>query len=208
MISLIRRRALGCGVVFLTGLGPAGAQETAIGEVAARRGTAAVIRGDRILPLAVGEPVYASDIVRTGTDARLLVVCRDGLHIAIGGGSEVALRAYVADRSTGRLDAALGLLRGILRLFGERTLPGGGRIEVDTRTALASVRSTEWLVEVTERGTGVLAVTGEVEVRALAGGMVLLRPGEGTDVAPGAPPRPAARWGEARRRDAIARTSF
>ena len=66
---------------------------------------------------------------------------------------------------------------------------------------MASVRSTEWLVESTAKGTGVLSLAGEVTVRGLAGGVVVLRPGEGTDVAPGAPPRPPAIWGEARRRD-------
>ncbi len=81
-------------------------------------------------------------------------------------------------------------------------------IEVDTRTAVASVRSTEWLVESTARGTGFLSVEGVVEVRGLAGGAVSLRPGQGTDVPPGGPPRPAATWGEARRRDALARTTL
>ncbi|MEK0084168.1 FecR family protein [Benzoatithermus flavus] len=207
MISLIRRQAIGCGIALLTGAIRVGAAGASIGEVTAQRGDAWAIRHDRIQPLTMGDPVLVDDIVRTGPDTRLLVTCRDGLAIAIGGGSEVALRAYLADRSAGRLQVALGLLHGILRLFGERSLPSRW-IEVDTRTALASVRSTEWLVEADERGTGVLAITGEVEVRGLAGGVVLLRPGEGTDVAPDAPPKPAARWGEARRKDAIARTSF
>jgi hypothetical protein len=207
MLSLVRRQALGCGLALLAGLAGAEAAEPSVGAVAAQRGTAVAIRGAGIVALTEGQPVFAGDIVRTGPEARLLIVCRDGLHIAIGGGTEVALRAYLADRSAGSLQVALGLLRGIVRLFGDRVMPRR-RIEVDTRTALASVRSTEWLVEVTERGTGVLAITGEVEVRGLAGGLVVLRPGEGTDVAPGAVPRPAARWGEARRRDAIARTGF
>lgn len=207
MAALPRRLALGCGVALLVGLRRGAAAEGAVGAVGASRGAVLVVRGDRVLPLGAGEPVFADDIVRTGPDGRLLIVCEGGLHIAIGGGSEVALRAYLLDRSAGSLQVALGLLRGILRLFGERAMPSR-RIEVDTRTALASVRSTEWLVESTDRGTGVLAITGEVEVRGLAEGFVLLRPGEGTDVAPGASPRPAARWGEARRRDAIARTSF
>jgi hypothetical protein len=203
----MRRRALWLVAV----LGLAGRRAKAagdpIGAVTAQRGSVSVIRGPAIQALASGDPVFTDDIVRTAADARLLIVCHDGLRIAIGSGTEVVLRAYLADPGSGRLQAMFGLLRGIIRLIGR---PGAARqeIEVDTRTALASVRSTEWLVEATEKGTGVLAITGEVGVRGLAGGVVLLSPGEGTDVPPGAPPRPPARWGEARRTDAVARTTL
>jgi hypothetical protein len=206
---LVRRGALG---LIVAALAPAArAQmalvETRIGQVAAQRGSVTVLRGPGIVALAVGDPVYPGDIVRTGPEARLLIRCEDGLQIAIGGGTDVAIHSYLADRATGSLQAALGLLRGIMRLIGGRSLPRQ-TIEVDTRTALASVRSTEWLVDVTERGTGVLAITGEVVVQALAGGTVVLQPGEGTDVAPGQPPRPPNPWGAARRTDAIARTTL
>jgi hypothetical protein len=204
---LMRRRALGLVAV----LGFAGRRARAagdpVGAVATQRGSVSVIRGAAILALAPGDPVFTDDIVRTAADARLLIVCRDGLRIAIGAGTEVALRAYLADSASGSLQAAFGLLRGIIRLIGRQNAARQG-IEVDTRTALASVRSTEWLVEATGKGTGVLAITGEVEVRGLAGGVVLLHPGEGTDVAPGSPPRSPARWGEARRTDAVARTTL
>ena len=84
----------------------------------------------------------------------------------------------------------------------------GRSIEIDTRTAVASVRSTEWLAESTAKGTGVLSIEGEVTVHAIAGGTVILRPGEGTDVASAAPPKAPAIWGAARRQDAIARTTI
>lgn len=204
-----RRRSLGLAAALaavLAGGRQASGQE-AVGEAAQLEGGVLVIRGGRIEPLALNGPVFVDDIVRTATDGRVLIRCRDGLRIAIGSGSEVAVRTYLADTANGSLEAALGLLRGIVRLIGGDSLQRQW-IEVDTRTAVASVRSTEWLVESTERGTGVLSLEGVVEVVGLAGGRVLLRPGEGTDVPPGAPPRAVARWGDARRLNAIARTAF
>jgi hypothetical protein len=183
------------------------ASEAAFGEVADLVGRVQVVRSTRIVALANGEPVFPGDIVRTGEDGRVLIVCLDGLRLLIGSGSEVALRVYLADRSHGTLQAAFGLLRGIVRLIGGDSLRRQW-IAVDTRTAVASVRSTEWLVEATQRGTGVLAVAGVVEVQGLAGGLVILQPGQGTDVPPGGLPRPATRWGDARRRDALARTTL
>ena len=44
--------------------------------------------------------------------------------------------------------------------------------------------------------------------RGVPGGQVVLQPGQGTDVPPGGPPKAPALWGEARRRDAIARTTI
>lgn len=206
-----RRSSLGLGAAVLAAAaGPSrlAAQEAAVGEVVRLRERAAAIRGLKIVPLAEGGPVLAADIVRTDGTGWVLIRCRDGLQIAIGGSSEVAVRTYLADEAAGgALRVALGLLRGIVRLVGGTSFRRQ-RIEVDTRTALASVRSTEWLVEAAEAGTGVLSLEGVVEVRGLAGGLVRLGPGQGTDVRPGAPPRPAARWGTARRLDAVARTTF
>ena len=177
-----------------------------IGRVTRAQGSLAAVRGSAIVGLAAGDDVFVDDILRTGADSRALIDCADGLQIAIGPGTEMAVRSFVTDEPGG-IRVVLGLLQGITRLIGG-LVEGGRSIEIDTRTAVASVRSTEWLVESTAKGTGVLSIVGEVTVRALAGGAVVLRPGEGTDVVPGAPPKAPAIWGAARRQDAIARTTL
>ena len=206
---LDRRRALALGTgLVAAGAGPAPALvEEAVGEIASMSGSAVVLRGQGFTALGPGSAIFADDIVRTGPDGKVLILCRDGLRLAVGGGTEIAVRAYLVDAPNGTLQAALGLLRGIVRLIGGDSLRRQW-IEVDTRTAVASVRSTEWLVESTAKGTGVLSLVGAVEVVGLAGGAVLLQPGEGTDVPPGGPPNPPARWGAPRRLDAIARTTL
>ena len=176
-----------------------------IGRISRTRGSVAALRGRAIVGLSVGDDVFVDDILRTGVESRALILCVDGLQITIGPGTELAVRSFVTDEPGG-IRVVLGLLQGITRLIGG-LVEGGRSIEIDTRTAVASVRSTEWLIESSAKGTGILSLAGEVTVRALAGGAVVLRPGEGTDVAPGAAPKAPAVWGEARRRDAIARTT-
>lgn len=202
-----RRVALAAAGGVLSGLvtGAAAATVT-IGRISRSEGTVAALRGSAIVGLAAGDAVFVDDILRTGAASRALIVCTDGLQIAIGPATEMAVRSFV-NAEPDRIRIVLGLLQGITRLIGG-LVERGREIEVDTRTAVASVRSTEWLAESTAAGTGVLAIAGEVTVRALAGGSVLLRPGEGTDVAPGSAPKTPAIWGAARRRDAVARTSF
>ena len=184
---------------------PASAQLASIGRVRRIAGQLLAVRGNALVSLAAGDEVFPDDILRTDAMGKALIVCDGGLEITVGPGTELALRRFAVDGS-GRLTALFGLLRGIARLLGR--LVAGSAVEVDTRTAVASVRATEWIVESAEKGTAVLALSGRVGVRALAGGTVELGPGEGTDVAPGAAPRPPARWGEARRQDAVARTTL
>ena len=182
------------------------AAEPGVGQVARSSGAVEVVRAGSVLGLTLGDPVFQHDIVRTGPDGRLLIVGGDGLRIALGPGTELAVHAYLEREAGGGFTVVLGLLQGIARLIGGE--PAAPRtIEVDTRTAVASVRSTEWLIESTARGTAVLSIVGEVSVLGLAGGSVVLRPGQGTDVPPDGPPKAAATWGEARRRDALARTT-
>ncbi len=194
---------LGSGLVLLSDAPVAAAD--GFGRVARLAGDLSAIRDTTIVGLMPGDPVLIDDILRTGPGSRAVIVGADGLRIAIGPGTEMVLRSLAAD--SGGTSVVLGLLRGITRLIGG-VVAGRRTIEIDTRTAVASVRSTEWLVESTGKGTGVLSISGAVTVRSLAGVVVVLQPGEGTDVAPGSPPRPPAIWGAARREDAIARTTL
>lgn len=201
-----RRTALASfGAATIVAALPASAQLPGIGRVRRAMGRLLAVRGSALVPLSVGDEVFADDILRTDPAGKALIVCEGGLEITIGPGTELALRRFAVDGS-GRLSAFFGLLRGIARLLGN--LVAGSAVEVDTRTAVASVRATEWIVESADKGTAVLALSGRVAVRALAGGSVELGPGEGTDVAPGGAPRQPALWGEARRRDAVARTTL
>ena len=103
--------------------------------------------------MAAGDAVFVDDILRTGPESRLLIVCDDGLQIAIGAGTELAVRRYLPSSLRAGSRSLLGLLQGIARLIGGAS-PTPRTVEIDTRTAVASVRSTEWLVESTDKGTG------------------------------------------------------
>lgn len=83
--------------------------------------------------------------------------------------------------------------------------PGGGPFEIRTPHAIAAVRGTEYIVDVTSERTSVFVVRGEVAVsRANGSETVLLTRGEGADVAPGVPFAPV-RWGLPRAEALLAR---
>ncbi len=188
---------------------PAAAAEPA-GRVSRSEGVVHVLRAGVASPLGEGDPVFRGDVLRTGPAAKIRIECADGLVVVIGPATEVSVAEYLDEGGAGGggLALALDLLEGIVRLA-RPVARRAFRIDVRSQTAVASVRSTEWIVEAGPAGTGVLALTGRVQVEARAGGIVVLDGGGlGTDVAPGQTPRLPRRWGEGRRADALRRTSL
>lgn len=188
-------------------LAPAAQAADPIARVVQQNGVAFVIRDvARPEPLAVGAALFVDDEVRTGADGRIVVESDAGLKLVIGAASEVRIRRWLLDQRQSRIDVVLGMVTGILRLLGEPT-DKSRTVEVQTRAAVASVRSTEWVVEATGAGTAVLSIEGAVAVRSPEGG-VTLQPGDGTDVRlTGAPTAPVP-WGQARVDRTLARVPF
>ncbi|WP_117434491.1 FecR domain-containing protein [Acuticoccus kandeliae] len=76
--------------------------------------------------------------------------------------------------------------------------PTEGGFQIRTPHAIASVRGTTYVVDVTAERTSVFVEEGVVEVTEIGGGpAVTLNPGDGVDVTPGAP-LTVREWGAAR----------
>lgn len=195
---------LAVGILLATGL-PAAAQTVRTCAVSRLVGESVVIREGIYSRLETKLRLRPSDRISTGAGAKLEITCSDGIIVVVGESSMLDL-GRLADQGTA--DAALELLEGIVRfVLPERRPPG--QFEVTTPTAIASVRSTDWLAQSTARGTAVFVVRGRVAVQGRAGGAPTeLAPGEGVDVAPGAVAPPAVRWGQARIDRALAAVTF
>jgi hypothetical protein len=186
---------------------PAIAGPARVGEIIGQSGQATVERVNGTVGLAIGAAVYESDRIVTGPDGRIKVRFKDGTIVAVSNDSELVVADYVTDKDRDRVGAVLSLLLGILRA----TVAGGGAqggFEIETRIAVASVRSTDFMVEAKGGHAAVVVLDGTVEVAgAGTGSTVILEPGEGTDVEAGAPPGTPKRWGQARVDAFLARTA-
>jgi hypothetical protein len=198
-------------VLALLWAGSAPAAEP-IGSVSALVGEAQVTgQGEtRARPLAVGTEVFEGDRIRTAADAKLRLHLADDSVLTLGAATDLDLsRFHYAPEQAAR-HALLELPRGILRVL-VQLLVANSVFEVQSSTAVASVRGTEWIAEAQPDATAIVALAGRVAVRnadpAQAGEVVLL-PGEGTTVPAGAPPEAVHTWGAARKDAFIARTSL
>ena len=196
--------ALAGALVLQLAAAPALAQTgPAVARVAALQGTAAVERfGSRQQsPLAVEAPIYRADTVHTAAGARVRIAFEDETAVTLGELATLRITQIADPAQGGGQSSRLTVLAGTAR-FRVRPAPGRALVETWTPTAVAAVRGTEYIVEVTGP-TAVLGLDGAVAVsnyRPDVRGTVVLRAGEGTSVAPDRPPQPPSRWGEARRR--------
>lgn len=193
---------------LVTAAMPAWAQPapTPLGQVAQQAGSVIAQRGGETRALHVGAAIYRGERLVTGSGAQVLVAFADGSRLTLGPDSALLLdgaRLTPAGSLSGSVEILSGILRILLRP-GER--PDG--FEVRSRAAVASVRSTEWIVEARGAETDVFVIDGRVAVTGRTGAPVLLNPGEGVTVRAGdAPPLPTV-WGAPRVQAVLARTTL
>ena len=186
------------------------AQAPAVGTVEALVGTAVVTRHEtgEAWPLTVGAELFEGDRIRTDMGARLRLTLRDGSVLTCGEATGLILdRALYAPEPASRsylVRVSFGIVRAVVEL-----LAAPETFEMQTRTAVISLRGTGWIAEVQRAATAVVALDGEVAVRNVdpaVPGTVVLGPGEGVTVTAGAPPPAPTVWGDARRNAFIERT--
>ncbi|MFO1059802.1 MAG: FecR family protein [Dongiaceae bacterium] len=194
-------------LALVLGAGGARAADGPGCAVSRQVGTATLLRGAATLDVAPAMPVEPGDHVTTGPGSRLEITCRDGSTLALGERTTLSL-AILDDSGGGLRKALLRLVEGIVRIGLPEETPWN-RFDVVTPTAIASARSTVWIVEFAKDDTAVFVARGRVDVGSREhGGTVTLDPGQGTDVRDSAPPTPPKRWGQARIDSAMARTAL
>ena len=156
-------RIASLGILLLLWSTPAPAQAPSIGTVDALVGDCSVVRfgesGARAL--AVGAPLYEGDRIRTDAGARLRLAFVDGTVVQLGESTDLVLDWFLHAPDAGTQNVLLRVSSGIFRVILELVLPRAA-FEVQTTTAVASVRGTDWISEVTPDATATVALEGQV----------------------------------------------
>ena len=184
------------------------AADRIVGSVIAVRGAVFADVQGTLEPLAANAPVRAGAAI-VSRDGKAKIALDDGSVISVGEHARVRIDAHARTARTAR--TKLALVVGALRLFVSKA-SADGSFEVESETAIAAVRGTEWVIDATRDQTAVAVLSGSVAVagrEAGSGSTVLLRmPGQGTDVRRGTAPTPPVPWGARRLADVLARATF
>jgi ferric-dicitrate binding protein FerR (iron transport regulator) len=211
-MTFLQIRQLAAAVCLFVCPSVVAAQE--VGTVASLNGTAELGSEGNWRSVAISSPVYLGDTLRTGQPGRVRIVFQDDSVLNVGDGSDVIVDEQVFDPEGGSYRTALRLLRGKLRaLVSEYYSSPSGAYEVETPTAVAGVRCTEFVLtyDVVRQQTEVVGVTGRVAVNGLGGRAaeeVFITAGDVTTVAKGQRPTAPQRIGEDRFRQHIEGISF
>jgi hypothetical protein len=159
----------------------AGAQ-TEVGTVAAMQGTLQVQRAATWQNGGVGAPIFVGDRLRTGASDAAKIVFRDDSVLDVAPKSEFTVDKQAFDLGTRRFDTLLRVVRGKVRAWvSEYYRQPRARYEIETPTAIAGVRGTEFVVLYDPDGE-VTDVVGLSETVDVAGKLAVL--GSGVQVGP------------------------
>ena len=184
------------------------AADIVVGSIVAARGDVFADTGSGAQqPLAVNAPVHRGDTIVTGR-GKAKVALMDGSILSIGENTRLQVSHFTSPDTNPTV--RLNLLSGVLRPLVNKTTSSGS-FEVETQTAIAAVRGTEWLMEATADNTAVALLRGRVAVSSRddrRASVVLRSPGQGTDVPRGQPPKPPVAWGTQRLANLMARATY
>jgi hypothetical protein len=105
------------------------------------------------------------EIVRTTAEGRAKILFEDGTVLNLGGDTRLKLTRFLYDPSGDRT-GLVELLRGAIRTWVTRLRRQQSRFEVQTPTAVAGVRGTDYALIETEAGAQIVVYDGVVHVRA------------------------------------------
>jgi len=179
-------------LVFLQTWADAGRAAEPAGEVLAISGACSIESGGQRQALKRGDAVHQGDSVEVAVAAKLKLRMADGSVLSLAGGSHLTVAAYTA--AEGRRDARLDLSSGLLHAV-VATMAAPSRFEVDTATAVAAVRSTDWFIEAKPELSRVGVVEGVVALASkVTGASVDIPKGFGARVEKGKDPIPPRTW--------------
>lgn len=191
---------LAAGVLVLAAQ-PAMAQQRTC-EVAEVAGEATLAHDGSRNAAQVGADLATSDVLQTGSSGRIDVACSDGTRVTLGPDTEINLGSLVGEQDEAG-SIGMSLHRGIARFLAPvRTW---GTFNVFGPVAVASVRSTEWIMETPKLGTNVFVLDGVVAVQGKRGDNVHLAATYGVDVAADGTMGEPKKWGAKRVADVLTR---
>src|SRR5262245_22980116 len=127
-------------------------QPVPAGQIKVVSGAAFIIRGDTVVPATLGQKVFESDRVRTGSDGRLGITLKDDTRFSLGPNSEVHLDRFAYAPAEGRLALALNVVRGMAAYVSGRIAKlSPDAVKLETPGAIVGVRGTTLALSVSPR---------------------------------------------------------
>jgi hypothetical protein len=136
-------------VFFFTYATIAAASDGPAGSVKTVKGTASIVRQDKVIPAKSGEKIFEKDILRTGADGSLGVIFKDDTLLSLGPNSDLVVDEFLFSPAEGKLSFIVRMLKGTAAyLSGIISKLSPESVRFDTPVASLGIRGTKVLVKV------------------------------------------------------------
>ena len=144
------RIVAGVAVVMALAATPVSAQQAVpAGHVKTVSGTATIVRDHGAAAAKAGDPIYATDTLRTGADGSVGVTLRDDTRVSLGPNSEVKVDRYVYSPGEGGLGMVLKFIRGVsVYVSGRMAKLAPDAVRLETPSGIVGVRGTTVAIRV------------------------------------------------------------
>ncbi len=138
------RTSAGVLTIMLAATTPVLAQQPApAGHVKIASGSAFIVRQNVTVAARPGEPVFATDALRTGADGTVGITLKDDTRLSLGPNSEVRLERYLYAPGEGGFEMVLKFVRGASAyVSGRMAKLAPDSIRLETPAAIVGVRGT------------------------------------------------------------------
>lgn len=109
------------------------------------------------------QPVFGGDRIATGSIGQAQILFKDNTRLVVGSNSSVVIDRFVLTDTGSKAGATMRFARGAFRFIGSGG-DGNTGYNLQTPTATIGIRSTEFDIAVSPRGTAVLVFDGAVQV--------------------------------------------
>lgn len=170
-----------------------------VANVVALRGTVTAKNAKGVeRPLAIKNPIFQDDVLKTGATGRLQLLFTDNSIISLGGASEMKIAEY--RWQPGQKDGALRtqIKEGTFRVMGGAlTKEAPQNFKTETPTATIGIRGSMYAGTVTPSSLAVVFQGGKgIEITNPFGTVTITKPGFGTHVALNTAPAPPKKFTE------------
>jgi len=126
-----------------------GQDRSGAGRIKVVSGSAVIVRNGGEIPARVGQPIFETDVLRTGGNGRIGVTLNDDTRVSLGPRSEVRLDRFLYAPSAGRLAVVLKFVRGVAAyVSGQIAKLSPDSIRLETPAAVVGVRGTSVAIRV------------------------------------------------------------
>jgi hypothetical protein len=148
MIGL--RACGGALVVMVMSTAPVAAQTaTPAGHIKVAVAPAYIVRQNTTIPAKAGDPVFATDTLRTQANGAIGVTLADDTRVSLGPESEMRLERYVFAPADGALGMVLNFVHGVAAyVSGRMAKLSPDSVRLETPAAIVGVRGTTVAIKV------------------------------------------------------------